>query len=395
MDKNFDILLARGVSEVFGKEELIKKLNSGKKFRVKFGIDPTSPDLHLGHSVCFLKLREFQELGHKVVLIIGDFTARVGDPTGRSVTRNWLTKKEVDFNLKFYLDQMSKIVDIKKAEIRYNGEWYDKSKASLIMELNMKVTISRVLERDDFKKRLKAGQDISVQEINYPLLQGYDSVMVESDLEIGGTDQKFNMLMGRDIQRKYNQQPQAVMTMPLLVGLDGEKKMSKSYDNYIGINEPADIQFGKVMSIPDKLIPQYFELAARVAGKELEEIKKDAKRPEKCRDLKAELARTIVSFYHGVEAAEVAEEDFNRVFRDKKDPINIPEVKITNPRCEDLPQILLDLKLVDSKNEARRLIEQGGVRIDKAQITDPKVNLCFHEGMILQIGKFKFVKIVL
>jgi tyrosyl-tRNA synthetase len=393
MDKNYNILITRGISEIFGKDELLKKLNLGKKIRVKFGVDPTSPDLHLGHSVCFHKLREFQELGHKIILIIGDFTARIGDPTGRSVTRNWLTKKEVDSNLKSYLDQLSKIVDIKKTEVRYNSEWYDKSKADFIMELGMKVTIARILERDDFQKRLKAGQDISFQETTYPLLQAYDSVVINSDIEIGGTDQKFNMLMGRDIQRKYNQLPQSVMTMPLLIGLDGEKKMSKSYNNYIGISESPDIQFGKIMSIPDSLIPQYFELAARVAGKELEKIKKEASDSSKCRELKATLAREIVSFYHGMQESLNAQEDFNRVFRDKENPLNIHEVKVKKSTCDDLPQLLLDLKLVSSKGDARRLMEQGGVRVDKAQITDPKASLCMHNGMVLQVGKLKFVKI--
>ena len=392
MDK-YKELLTRGVEEIIGQDELGKKLKSGKKIRVKFGIDPTSSDLHLGHGVCFHKLKEFQELGHKIILIIGDFTARIGDPSGRSATRKWLSKKEVVKNMKSYLDQLSKIVDIDDAEIRYNGQWYDKSKVDFVMELGMKVTIARILERDDFQKRLKAGQDISFQEVSYPLLQGYDSVVVKSDIEIGGTDQKFNMLMGRDIQRKYDQSPQSVMTMPLLIGLDGTKKMSKSYNNYIGINEEPNIMYGKVMSIPDELVPQYFELAARTTGKEFEKIKKDAKDPKKIRDLKAELAREIVTLYHGVEEAQVAEEEFNRVFRDKKYPMDMPEVKISNLRCEDLPQMLFDLKLVSSKSEARRLIEQGAVKIDKAVISDPTANICFHDKMVIQVGKLKFVRV--
>lgn len=400
MDKH-ESLLNRGVEEIFGKEELEKNLKSDKKIRVKFGIDPTSPDLHLGHAVCFQKLREFQELGHKVVLIIGDFTARIGDPSGRSTTRKPLTKKQVDDNMKHYLNQLSKIVDIKKVETRYNSEWFDKANAQFIMELALKVTAARVLEREDFRKRLKAGQDIAMQETMYPLLQGYDSVMVKSDLEIGGIDQKLNMLMGREIQRKYDQSSQSVMTMPLLIGLDGIKKMSKSYDNYIGLDEEPKIMFGKVMSIPDILVPHYFELAARTSGKELEKIEEEAKDNKKVRDLKAELAREIVTLYHGVEQAQVAEEEFNRVFRDKEYPLNLPEVKIPstmlgtgkNPRCEDLPQMLFDLKLVSSKGEARRLMEQNAVKIDKAVISDPKADICFHDKMVIQVGKLRFVRV--
>ena len=400
MDK-YGSLLTRGVGEIIGKDELEKKLKSGKKIRVKFGIDPTSSDLHLGHMVCVQKLREFQEMGHKIVLIIGDFTARIGDPSGRTSARKVLSEKEISKNMKYYLDQVSKIIDLKTVEINYNNDWYSKEKFEFIMELTSKATVSKILEREDFKKRIAAGQEVSMQETIYPLLQGYDSVKVKSDLEIGGIDQRLNMLIGRDMQEKYNQIPQSVMTMPLLIGLDGVRKMSKSYDNYIGINDDPRITFGKVMSIPDVLVPQYFELAARTAGKELEQIKKDAKDPKKVRDLKAELAREIVTLYHGVEEATVAEDDFNRVFRDKEYPLNIKEVKIPsrilgtgkNPRCEDLPQMLFDLKLVSSKSEARRLMEQNAVKIDKAVISDPKADICFHDEMVVQVGKLKFVKI--
>lgn len=391
--KKYHDLLTRGVAEIIGRKELERKLKAGKKLRVKFGIDPTTPDLHLGHAVCFHKLREFQELGHKIILIIGDFTARIGDPTGRSTTRKFLSKKTVDKNMKRYLDQLSKIVDTKKAEIKYNSQWFDKATAELIMELTLKVTAARVLDREDFKKRLKSGQDITMQETIYPLLQGYDSVIVKSDLEIGGVDQKLNMLMGRDIQKKYDQSVQSVMILPLLIGLDGTKKMSKSFDNYISLDEPANVQYGKIMSLPDELIAHYFELAARTSGKELSTIKREVKNPKKCRQLKAELAREIVSFYHGFEQATVAEEEFNRVFRDREYPLNMPEVKIKNPRCEDLPQLLLDLKMVSSKSEARRLIGQGGVKIDKAVIEDPKADICFHDKMVIQIGKLKFVRV--
>lgn len=393
MDKKYEVLLTRGVEEIIGKEELIKKLESGKKLRIKHGVDPTTADLHIGHGVNYHKLREFQEQGHKIVFLIGDFTARFGDPSDKIKTRSMRDKKEIKKLENNYLDQVGKIIDLKKAEIRHNSEWYDKFTGEDILNLLARFTTDRMLERDMFDKRRKNKEEIAYHEPVYPMLQGYDSVMLKSDITVCGTDQLFNELQGRKLQKEFGQDPQAIMTVPILVGTDGVQKMSQSLGNYIGINEPASIQFGKVMSIPDKLIPQYFELAARIAGKELEQIKKGAKNPLKCRDLKAELARTIVAFYHGVEAAEVAEEDFNRVFRDKKDPIDIPEVKIANPKCEDLPQMLVDLMLASSKSEARRLIEQGGVRIDKAQITDSKAHVCFHNGMVLQVGKFKFVRI--
>lgn len=391
-DKHDDLLL-RGVEEIIGEEDIIKKIKEGKKLRVKFGIDPTSADIHLGHLVCLNKLKEFQERGHKIVLVIGDYTAQVGDPSGRSKTRIPLDRNEIKKNMQGYLKKINIILDTGKCEIAYNSKWFEKEKASLILELASKQTVARVLERNDFQERMKRGDDVSLQELFYPLLQAYDSVMVKSDLEIGGTDQKFNMLMGRDIERKYQDVPQSVMTLPLLVGLDGQKKMSKSYKNYIAIDEPANIQYGKVMSIPDELIVNYFELITRISGKELDRIKKDVKDAKKLRDLKAELAREIVSICHGAESAIVAEEEFNRVFRNKEYPIDIPEVEIKNPRCTDLPQMLFDLKLVVSKSEGRRLIQQGGVKVDKAVINDPQADICFHDKMVLQVGKFKFVRI--
>lgn len=395
MSHKYDILLSRGVEEIIGKEELIKKLESGKKLRIKHGVDPTTPDLHIGYSVVYHKLREFQELGHKIVFLIGDYTGQFGDPTDKNKTRTMREEKEVKKLAKNYLDQVGKILDLKKTEVRYNSEWYNKFSGSDMLRLQARFTVDRMLERDMFDKRHKNKEEIACHEIVYPMLQGYDSVMLKSDLTVCGTDQKFNELQGRKLQREFDQDPQVVMTVPILVGTDGKQKMSQSLGNYIGINESADIQYGKIMSIPDELIVSYFELVGRVGGKELERIKKQYKNVQNRRDLKAKLAREIVCFYHGVEASQVAEENFNRVFKDKKDPINIPEIKIKNPRCQDLPQMLFDLKLVSSKSEAKRLIEQGGVRIDKTQITDPKASLCFHNGMILQVGKMKFVKIVL
>lgn len=386
-------LLNRGVDEIIVKKDLEKKLLSGKKLRIKHGVDPTSPDLHLGHAVCLQKLKEFQELGHKIIFLIGDYTAKVGDPSGRDTTRPILTDGEIKKNAQTYFKQAGIVLDLVKCEVRYNSEWFGKMKFADALKFIANSTVTQALYREDFQNRLKQGLDISLHEILYPVMQGYDSVALKSDLEVGGIDQKLNMLMGRSMQKKYGQKAQDVMTMPLLIGLDGKKKMSKSLGNYVGISEEPFSQYSKIMSIPDKLITHYFELAARTAGKELVEIKKEAQNPKKCRDLKALLARDIVALYHGVEDAAFAEEEFNRVFRDKELPLEIPEIKIKNPRCEDLPQLLLDLKLAVSKSEARRLIIHNAVKIDKAVISDPQADLCLHDGMVVQVGKFRFVKI--
>lgn len=388
-------LLNRGVEEIIIKKDLEKKLLSGKKLRIKHGVDPTSPDLHLGHAVCLQKLKEFQELGHKIIFLIGDFTAKIGDPSGRDTTRPILTDAEIKKNAQTYFKQAGIVLNLAKCEIRYNSEWFEKMNYADALKFIANSTVTQALYREDFQNRLKQSLDISLHEILYPVMQGYDSVELKADLEIGGIDQKLNMLMGRSMQKKYGQKPQDVMIMPLLIGLDGKKKMSKSLGNYIGISEESFSQYSKIMSIPDKLITHYFELAARTAGKELAEIKKEAQNPKKCRDLKASLARDIVALYHGAEDAAFAEEEFNRVFRDRKTPLEIREVKIKNPRCEDLPQLLFDLKLASSKSDARRLITQKAVKIDKAVITDPQADLCFHDEMVVQVGKFKFVKIKL
>lgn len=392
MDK-FKNLLQAGVEEIIGKKELEKKLASGKKLRIKHGVDPTTKDLHLGHAVNYQKLKEFQQEGHKIVFLIGDFTGRFGDPSDQDKTRKMKKKKEVRDLAKNYLRQIGKIIDLKKTEIRYNSEWYDKMSAEELLNLMSRFTVARMLERDMFQKRISLNKEIGLHEPVYPVLQGYDSVMLKSDVTVCGSDQKFNELQGRKLQEEFGQTPQSIIISPLLVGLDGRNKMSQSLNNYIGIEESADAQYGKIMSIPDSLIIDYFELVARVSGNELEKIKKEFKKSKNLRDLKAKLARTVVSLYHGLESAMIAEENFNRVFRDKEYPLNIPETKIKNPRCEDLPQLLFDIKLVSSKSEARRLIEQGGVKVDKAVIKDPKADICFHDKMIIQVGKFKFIKI--
>jgi tyrosyl-tRNA synthetase len=388
-----DELLTKGITEIIGKDDLIKKIKSGKKLRIKYGIDPTTSDLTLGYAVNFQKLKEFQETGHKIVFLIGDFTGRFGDPSDKLKMRQMREGKKVKELAKNYINQAGKILDLKKTEIRYNSEWYDKMSAEDLLHLMSKFTVARMLERDMFQERIKNKLEINLHEPVYPILQGYDSVMLKCDAAVCGNDQKFNELQGRKIQEDFDQDPQAIIITPLLIGIDGKNKMSQSLGNYIGINESAKVQFGKIMSIPDNLIIDYYELVARISGKELIKIKNSAKKMEHFRNLKADLARTIVEMYHGIEEAVLAENEFNRVFRDKELPIDIPEVKIRNPKCEDLPQMLFDLKLATSKSDARRLIEQGGVRIDKAVISDYKADICFHDKMVIQVGKLKFIRV--
>lgn len=389
-----DDLFLRGVEEIIGKEELEESLaSSGKKLRIKYGVDPTKPDIHLGHTVEMWKLKSLQERGHKIIFLIGDYTTKIGDPSGRNSARPILSDSEIKKNAKTYFDQVGKILDTKKTEIRFNSEWYSKMKFKDILQIAGRFTVAQIIEREDFQERLAKGINLGMHEILYPLMQAYDSVIIKSDIAFCGSDQRFNEIAGRELQKKSGQAPQALIICKLLVGLDGKIKMSKSANNYIGINESANVIYGKVMSIPDDLILQYFELVTFNDSKRILAIKKSIDNSDNRREIKARLAREIVSMFYGLEDAMVAEEEFNRVFRDKKYPIDIPEVKIKNPRCEDLPQLILDLKLVSSKNEARRLILQGGVKVDKAVIEDPKANICFHDKMVLQVGKFKFVRV--
>ncbi len=386
-------LLKRGVEEVIERKHLEKVLKSGKKLRVKFGIDPTTPDIHLGHTIPLRKLKQFQDLGHKIVLIIGDFTATIGDPSARLEARRPLTREEVKKNMKTYLPQINKILNLKKTEIRYNSEWFDKKGILFLYELTSKITIQRVLERDDFQKRLKKDKEISILEIIYPLLQGYDSVATKADLEIGGTDQKFNLLMGRKIQKKYNQKPQDIMTLAILEGTDGIRKMSKSLGNYIGITESPDQMYGKIMSIPDSLITKYFSLLTDVPDKEIEKMKKDLKKSRvNPRDLKARLAREIVTLYHTKKQALKAEKEFERIFKKKKKPTKVKSYKL-KAKSWLVPDLLLKLKLVSSKSEARRLITQGGVKIDDKVIKDWKKKIQVKKDTIIQVGKRKFARI--
>ena len=383
--KKIKEVLTMRVKEVINKQSLEKRLKSGKKLRIKFGVDPSRPDIHLGHVIPLKKLQEFQQLGHQVVFLIGDFTARIGDPSGRSKTRPQLPKKEVEQNTQTYLDQVKKIIDVKKIEIRRNSEWYDKLTSDDFIKLISRVTLAQILERDDFQKRLKSGIDIYPHEIIYPILQAYDSIIIKADVELGGTDQKFNMLMGRTLQKRFNQPQQDVITMPLLVGLDGKKKMSKSFNNYIGVTESPQTQYGKIMSIPDKLIKEYLELCTKVSWEKVKNLLP--------REIKAMLAREIVALFYNREESNKTEEEFNRVFKEKKLPIKIPQIKIKRKSLNIL-ELLVKTKLASSKSEAKRLILQKGVKINNEVQEDWQKVVQIKKGMVIQVGKRKFFKII-
>ena len=374
-------LLERGVKELIERDNLEKRLKSGEKLKIKHGADPTAPDLHLGHSVVLKKLKEFQELGHKIIFIIGNFTAKIGDPSGRSTTRPILSDKEIKNNAKTYFQQVGKILDIKKTEIHYNGEWFAKEGWKEVLELTGKFSLHRILERDDFEKRIESGAEISASEILYPIMQAYDSVKIKADVEIGGTDQKFNMLAGRALQRKMGMTEQEVITVPLLIGTDGDKKMSKSLGNYIGITENPDSQYGKIMSIPDRLLPEYFEL--------LTDLVFD--KNENPRDAKMRLAFEIVKTYHSEKEAKKAQENFIALFQKKEAPKDIPEIKIIEKK--ELGDILTENKIISSKSEFRRLIAEGAIDADGETIAD--VHHKIEKSAIVKIGKRKFVKITL
>lgn len=379
-------LLGRGVVEVIEKEHLEEVLNSERKLRVKFGIDPTSPDLHLGHTVSLRKLRQFQDAGHQAVLIIGDFTAKIGDPSGRDKTRPQLEDSDIKKNLKTYLEQAKKVIDVKKLEIHNNSEWFKKN-PDLILELMSKMSMERVLEREDFQKRIKSGQEVTLLEALYPLLQGYDSVAVKADLELGGNDQKFNLLMGRRMQRKYDMPEQDVLTMPLLEGTDGTRKMSKSYGNYIALNDEPAIMFGKIMSIGDDLIYKYAELLT-----DLDLFVTKEKISSNPREAKMDLGKALVEMYHNKSAAEKAVKEFIRVVSNKEAPEEIESVKLKTDSIK-LIDLLLETKLAPSKSEARRLIEQGGVKIDNEQQSEINKEINLEKEKLIQVGKRKFLKV--
>ena len=383
--------IRRGSEELIVEQELRKKLASGRKLRVKLGLDPTAPDLHLGHTVVINKLRDFQQLGHQVQFLIGDFTGMIGDPTGKNQTRPPLTREAILANATTYRDQVFKVLDPARTQILFNSEWSDKLGAEGMIRLAARYTVARLLERDDFNKRFKSGQPIAVHELLYPLMQGYDSVAMKADVELGGTDQKFNLLVGRELQKDYGQEPQCVLTMPLLEGLDGRDKMSKSLGNYVGIAEPPQEMFGKLMSISDQLMWRYMEL---LSFRPVDAWKAQLDATGNPRDVKAAFAKEIVARFHSEAAAAAAEEEFAQRFRHGVLPQEMPEVTVQAP-ADGLPiaQLLKLSQLAASASEAVRAIEQGGVRIDGERVTDRNLRLQPGKTHTVQVGKRKFARV--
>ena len=389
-------LIKKGTVEIISEEELKEKLLESHRnknpLRIKAGFDPTAPDIHLGHTVLLHKLKAFQKLGHKVLFLIGDFTAKIGDPSGKNEMRKPMTEEEIQENSKTYQQQVFKILDPEKTEVVFNSSWMAKMSVSELIRIASQHTVARMLERDDFTKRFKAEKPIGIHELIYPLIQGYDSVAIAADIEIGGTDQKFNLLVGRDMQRIFSQKPQIVITMPLLEGLDGVNKMSKSLGNYIGITENAKEIFGKAMSISDELMLKYYELISDVSQTEFEKIKNGKIHPM---EAKQKLAKEIVSRFHGVEEAEKAEEEFLKQFRFKEVPTDIPEVKI---KCQDgkpvwIGNLLKTINALPSTSEAKRKIKEGAVKIDGAKVEDDTIELAPGREVLIQVGKRKFYKV--
>jgi tyrosyl-tRNA synthetase len=393
MDENIDFtrLLKRGVAEIIVEEELVVRLKKGDRLRLKEGFDPSSPDIHLGHMVGLRKLRQFQELGHQVVLIVGDWTAQIGDPTGVSVTRPMLTHDQVKANAETYMQQFFKIVDRSQTEVRWQSEWYAKFSLADVLRLTSRFTIAQFLAREDFSKRFTAGRPITLTEFMYPLLQAYDSVMIQSDMEFGGTDQKFNLLVGRELQGMVGQRPQQVLMTPLLVGTDGSHKMSKSLGNYIGVAEPPEQIFGKVMSIPDDLILDYFTLVTDVSDAELAGFRGEIECGANPMQLKKRLGREIITQLYDNTAVQAAEEAFVRVVQNKEAPDEIPDFRISGGMVS-IPQVMLDAGLVKSKGEASRLIAQGGVELDGMKVDAPNCEV--KSGAVLKVGKRRFVRLV-
>ena len=403
LEKQLEII-KRGTVEVIPEEELVEKLKNsietGKPLIIKLGLDPTAPDIHLGHTVVLQKMRQFQDLGHKIIIILGDFTGRIGDPSGKSETRKQLTEEEVLENAKTYERQIFKILDPNNTKLVFNSEWLGKLNFADVLELSAKYTVARMLERDDFDKRYRENLPIGIHEFFYPLMQGYDSVALESDVELGGTDQKFNLLMGRTLQKEYGQKPQIAITMPIIEGLDGVQKMSKSLGNYIGVDESPKEMYGKTMSITDDLMVRYFELVTQVPLDEVraiaEGLQNETLHP---RDVKMRLAREITSVYHGTEAASQAEEEFKRIFQQGDLPDDIPEFVISQNMLENakirMDKLLVQAGLTASASEAKRLINQGGVKIDGQKVEDSLYEYAPIAGNIIRVGKRKFVKVVL
>ncbi len=394
--RNALAIIKRGVDELLIESEFAQKLaaseKSGKPLRIKLGLDPTAPDLHLGHTVVLNKMRQLQDLGHTVIFLIGDFTSMIGDPSGRNITRPPLTREQIEQNAKTYFAQASLVLDPDRTEIRYNSEWCDQLGARGMIELSSRYTVARILEREDFSKRFKAGTPISVHELLYPLMQGYDSVALKSDLEIGGTDQKFNLLVGRELQKDYGQPQQCILTMPLLEGLDGVEKMSKSKGNYIGITEPGNTMFAKVMSISDVMMWRYYELLSFRPMAEIEKFKQEIEGGRNPRDIKVLLAQEIVERFHSRQAAEDALADFDHRARGGI-PDEIPEVALSGAPL-GIGQLLKQANLCPSSSEALRMVEQGGVRMDGVTISDKGLKVDAG-SFVLQVGKRKFARVTL
>lgn len=388
-------IISKGVDEIINVEDLKNKLErsqkTGKPLTVKLGLDPTAPDIHIGHSVVLRKIRQLQDLGHRAVIIIGDFTGRIGDPTGKSKTRKPLTQEEVMFNAKTYEEQIFKIIDKDKTDLKFNSEWLGKLSLRDTIELTSKYTVARMLEREDFKKRFESHSSIGIHEFFYPLLQAFDSVTLKADIELGGTDQRFNLLMGRTIQKDFDQESQVAILMPLLEGTDGKDKMSKSLGNYIGINEDANDIYGKVMSIPDEMIVKYYELATDIHPDEVTKIKAKLEEEDiNPRDVKMELAKEIVRLYHGEEESIKAEENFKNIFQQGNMPEDIGTIEV-NVAETNIVDLIVKAEFAPSKNEARRLVKQGAVKINGEKVDEEcKVK----NEDILQVGKKKFIKIL-
>ena len=393
MKSDIEILL-RGIEEIIPKEEFLAKLKKNKTLRIKVGFDPTAPDLHLGHTVIINKMKLFQDMGHEVIFLIGDFTGSVGDPSGVNETRPVLSKSDLKKNSKTYQKQVFKILDPKKTEIRYNSEWMNVLKPSDFIKLASTQTVARMLERDDFDKRYKSQQPISIHEFLYPLLQGYDSAILKVDVELGGTDQKFNLLMGREVQKHYGLEQQSIMTLPLLEGLDGVKKMSKSLENYIAIEDKADDMFGKIMSISDELMWRYFDLLSFKDSAEIDNLKKDQENGENPRNIKFILAQEIVERFHGEKKSKSALNEFLNRFQKGNIPTNIEGISLTLSKDElTLSRVLKDSKLTSSTSEALRMIKQGAVKIDGEKVLDSDHKIALNEEQIYQVGKKRFRRI--
>ncbi len=388
--------IKRGADEILIEEELIEKLKTGEPLNIKAGFDPTAPDLHLGHTVLINKLRTFQQLGHIVTFLIGDFTGMIGDPTGKNATRKPLTKEQILANAETYKEQVFKILDPEKTVIRFNSEWMEKLGAAGMIKLAARQTVARMLERDDFKKRYANGQPIAIHEFLYPLAQGWDSVALQSDVELGGTDQRFNLLMGRELQKEEGQKPQCVLMMPLLEGLDGVQKMSKSLNNYIGITDSPNDMFGKIMSISDDLMWRYYDLLSFRPLQEVAALKQDIADGKNPRDVKILLAKEIIARFHDEAAAEAAHQDFVTRFQKNAIPDDIPQLDIALP--EEglmLGNLLLQAKLVSSTSEAMRMVKQGAVKIDGEKVQDPRLQVSETGTAVYQVGKRKFAKVTL